>query len=97
MGTTANTEVPQHRKNNLIHVLIKDATTKPCCPRTAGSGFNPRTRKGCDILAKKFTVANYVFQPTHLGGDTTSSPRTHPICLSCFNPRILKKRAKSIV
>lgn len=29
MGTTANTEVPQHRKNNLIHVLIKDTTTKP--------------------------------------------------------------------
>lgn len=65
MGTTANTEVPQHRKNNLIHVLIKDATTKPCCPCTAGSGFNPRTRK--DVTTVKLgSLIIVLFQPTHL-------------------------------
>ena len=48
-----------------IHVPVKGATDAESWAMRAISGFNPRTRKGCDIYASQGAATFNEFQSTH--------------------------------
>ena len=55
------------------------------CPELIG--FNPRTRTGCDVVAKSDRLARDMFQPTHPHGVRRELRRTLPKLSWRFNPR----------
>ena len=51
------------------------------------SGFNPRTRVGCDARTAISSLPNMMFQSTHPRGVRPTFPRSRRSADPCFNPR----------
>ena len=79
---------------NLIH---KFQSTHPQGVRRPGTlttgswtvSFNPRTRKGCDLISAAIKKPNGEFQSTHPQGVRQPASKPHSY-VSCFNPRTRK-------
>ena len=77
----------EYRWHVSIHAPAWGATLPPPARPPAGTGFNPRTRVGCDLHGKKSPSSKGTFQSTHPRG---VRPRSRPAADprgDRFNPR----------